>query len=293
MYAIAHDRPFVGSEAISCGFVTREQLRAGSFRRMFRDVYIDRDVPDSLPLRASAALLVAPPGAVLSGRTAAWLHGIDIRPDEPVEVTLPPRTPAWPRGGLLIRRTHLPEHDVALVGGALVTTPLRTGFDLARRKGLVNAVVAIDAFTHAGLLVPGDLLAYAADPSFKGARGIRQVPAVVEHAEPGAESPGETRLRMVIVLGGLPRPEAQIDVRDRQGRHCGRLDLGYRQVRLGIEYDGEHHREAWEEDIQRQNRLRAAGWSLLRYTGNDVTQHPMLIVRQIERALTSRSMLRG
>lgn len=283
--------PFIGSEAVGRGLITHEQLRATCFRRLFRDVYVFADIPDSLPLRTAAALLIAPPGAVLSGRTAAWIHGVDVRrPDEPVEINLPPGTPMWPRANLRVHRVRMPADDVTFVSGTPVTTPLRTGFDLARRKGLVSAVVAADACTHMGLFTPGELLTYGTDPAFKGWRGIRQVPKVVEHTEPKAESPGESRLRMIIVLGGFPRPEAQVNVYDRYGEHCGRLDLGYRELRLGVEYDGQQHREIWEQDVERQNRLLSGGWSVLRFNKADLSRGPAAVLPRIE---ASRSMLRG
>lgn len=296
MYPSAYRRrdllsgPFVGSEAVSCGLLSREQLRSGAYRRLYRDVYVCAEIPDSQELRVKAACLIVPPGAVLSGRTAAWVHGVDVRrADEPVEITVPPKMSIWPRAGLAIRHARIEPDDVTVVDSAAVTSPLRTGFDLARRKGLVGAVIASDALTNAGLFTPQQLLTYARSPRFKGWRGIRQVPKVVEHTEPKTESPGETRLRLIIVLAGLPRPEAQIDVFDPYGRHCGRVDLGYREARLGIEYDGQQHREQWGKDVERQNRLLAAGWSLLRFRKEDLERGPSAILPRIEHALSRRN----
>ncbi len=95
----------------------------------------------------------------------------------------------------------------------------------------------------------------------------------------------ETRTRMVLVLAGLPRPEVQLDVFDDSGIHRGRLDMGYRKSRTGIEYDGERHRDSWEADIRRQNGLREVGWTLLRYTAYDYYRRPGLIVQQVAAAL--------
>ena len=95
----------------------------------------------------------------------------------------------------------------------------------------------------------------------------------------------ESRLRMVLVLGGLPRPKAQVSIHDRWGRFVGRPDLYYEQHRLGIEYDGGFHRDALAEDNRRQNRLLNAGVRLLRFTGTDVLGNPESVVSQVRAML--------
>lgn len=249
-----------------------------------RDVYVHRDTILDVHQRAMAVASIAPTGAVLSGRSAAWLHGVDILGrGEPPEITLPRDTSMRPREGLIIRRALLPDDDVTVIDGVLVTTALRTSFDLARRPDLVEGVVAVDALAHANLVQLEELRDYAAE--HHGWRGVRQAPRVVDLSEPRTESPMETRIRVTVVLAGLPRPEVQLDVYDDWGIHCGRLDLGYRGARTGIEYDGQQHRERWEADIRRQNRLREVGWTLLRYTAQDYYRRQRLMLQQIARAV--------
>jgi len=114
-----------------------------------------------------------------------------------------------------------------------------------------------------------------------GHRGFARLERVVGLAEPATESPMETRLRMVLVLAGLPRPAVQVPIYDQPGRFLGRPDLYYATVRLGLEYDGASHRGSLASDTQRQNRLLAAGIRLLRFTAADVRGAPDLIVRQV------------
>ena len=97
----------------------------------------------------------------------------------------------------------------------------------------------------------------------------------------------ESRLRMVLVLAGLPRPEAQVPIRDRWQRLIGRPDLYYRDRLLGIEYDGGVHRETLAADNRRQNRLLNAGVRLLRFTAGDVLGNPESVVAQVRAALAS------
>src|SRR5438309_11847168 len=117
--------------------------------------------------------------------------------------------------------------------------------------------------------------------------GAAKVRRVIPHAEPKSESPMETRLRMLLVLAGLPRPVAQVPLHDAKGRFLGRPDLYYPDHRLGIEYDGATHRESLAADNRRQNRLVDAGYRLLRFTAADVLSAPDSVVALVRRALSA------
>jgi very-short-patch-repair endonuclease len=86
---------------------------------------------------------------------------------------------------------------------------------------------------------------------------------------------------MLLILAGLPRPEAQVSIHDDQGRFLARPDLLYRCERLAIEYDGGNHRERLVDDNRRQNRLVGAGFRLLRFTAADVYGTPGLVAMQV------------
>jgi len=116
--------------------------------------------------------------------------------------------------------------------------------------------------------------------------GIAQLRRVLDLAEPLAESPMETRLRLVLVLGGLPRPRAQVPLYDEGGRFLGRPDLYYPDHRLGIEYDGGTHRDSLADDDRRQNRLLDAGHRLLRFTAQDINR-PDAVVGLVARQLAT------
>ncbi len=95
----------------------------------------------------------------------------------------------------------------------------------------------------------------------------------------------ETRLRMLLILNGLPRPEVQVPVYDERGGFLGRPDLYYPEHRLGVEYDGETHRISLVEDNRRQNRLLGAGVRLLRFTAADVLRRPEALLTQARHGL--------
>jgi len=158
-------------------------------------------------------------------------------------------------------------------------------FDLGSRPPLVEAVVTVDTALRAGLVRLPELHIYAVEHS--GAKGIPQFRRVVGAAEPLAESPMESRLRMLLVLSGLPRPEAQVSLHDDSGRFLGRADLYYPDHRLVIEYDGGTHRTSLVEDNRRQNLLINAGYRVLRFTVADIRETPEAVVDQVKRARAS------
>ena len=116
-------------------------------------------------------------------------------------------------------------------------------------------------------------------------RGIRQFRRVLDVVEAATESPMETRLRMLLVLNGVPKPEVQVALHDDNGRFLGRADLYYPDHRLVLEYDGGTHRISLVEDNRRQNLLTNAGFRILRFTFADVSGNPDVVVRQVRAAL--------
>lgn len=280
--------PFRSATAGKLGLSPR-QLQSAPWRRVTRDSYVWAGLPDTPGLRAAAVALVLPPGVVVSGRTAAWIWGVDLRsrPWEPTEATAPRISTLGLRGGVIIRRAAMSDCDVVVVAGIPLTSPLRTAFDLARRPDLVTGVIALDALLHLRLIDAEELRDYIDEhPRW---RGVRVAARALALSEPKAESPGETRLRLVLVAGGLPRPEAQIELYDPDGGFVARTDLGYREQQLGVEYDGAQHRDSLAEDMRRQNAIFALGWGLRRYTGWYVEHRPALIVAQVAHALGLRS----
>jgi hypothetical protein len=247
------------------------------------DVYVHVDIELTHLVMCRAAALTMPPGAALGGASAALLHGADVLGREDlVEVTVPHHARMRSRRGLRIRSAYLEVDDVVLQGGIAVTSAVRTAFDVARwRQPQREAVVAVDAMLTTCHLTIEAIRDYAiARQTWWKARRAQRVLHFAAH---GAESPGETRLRLVLLGGKLPLPALQHDVIDCAGRHIARLDLAYPEHRLGIEYDGGYHWEpkAIKKDLLRQNALRANGWGLLRFTSDDVLRHPARLLGQV------------
>lgn len=272
--------PFRGSEAVHRRLLTKGQLRSGCWRRVLRDVYCHIEVPDSSANRAAALALVVPPGAAVAGTYAAWLHGADIVRHTDELTIVAPRGSGLRPAGVVVRETTWTDPDVVLVDGVPVTSPLRTAFDLGRQKDMTEGVVALDAMAHRGLIDLAALAAYAEEHG--NWVGLPRLRRVLGWCEPRAESPMESRLRMVLVLGGLPRPEVQIEVRE-SGLLVARVDMGYRRLRIGIEFDGrDYHRgQARVGDDIRDNSLGVRGWHVLRYGAGHVYRHQNVIAHEV------------
>jgi len=236
-------------------------------------LYVWAGLEESAELILAAMAKRLPTGAAFSGRTALWLHGLDPELCHPIEVTIPkPLGSRW-RTGASVSRAGLASEEIVPRRGFPTTSAIRTVVDLAGKNTLTERVVAADMFLHAKLVTVAQLA------------GIARLRRVADFAEPLAESPMETRLRMVLVLAGLPRPEVQGSIHDDQGHPLGRADLLYRVQRLAVEFDGGNHRDRLVDDNRRQNGLIGAGFRLLRFTAADVYRYPDSVAMQVHQAL--------
>lgn len=261
--------PFLGTEALAAGMVTRRQL-GRRYRALYRNVYLPAEQELTAVTRAKGAWLWSGRDAVAVGLSASALHGSKwIEANEPAELIRIGDAVS----GILIRRDRLPEDEVCVRLGIPTTTAARTAFDLGRRGNLTAAVQRIDALANATLLTRADV-----DPLLerhRGARGIVQARRAIDLMDGGAESPPETTVRLMLIAAGFPRPETQIVVRDQFGRFVGRIDMGYREYQIGVEYDGPQH---WTDpiqharDIDRQAELAAQGWVIIRVS-RDILRH--------------------
>lgn len=274
--------PFTLAQAEAAG-ISADQLRGTVWRRLARGWYCLAEQPGEETMRLRAAADSLPWGSGFSGPTAGRLYGLQVPNPARPEVTVPDYSRVAARTDVRVRRLHLRPGDVIWRDGLPLTSPLRTCFDLAGRLPLVEAVVAIDMALHQGLIDLEEFGAYVADR--RGVAGVIGARRALELVEPKAESPMETRLRLLLIRGGLPRPEAQVELRDSRGGFVGRPDLYYPQARLGIEYDGENHRDRLVSDNRRQNGLHALGVMLLRYTGPDLRERPEAVVDEVRSAL--------
>jgi len=268
--------PFIGSAAVRRGKLTRHSL-VRHHVALYRDVYVRRDLELTARIRAQAAWLST--GATLAGMSAAAILGTKwLNPSRPAEIIRADRrAPA----GIVVHSWTLGPAETCTVAGMDVTTPARTAFDLGRLYRPELAVPLVDALLNATDIKPADVLAVA--DAHPGCRGVARLRSVLPLFDGGAESPQESRLRLTIVRGGLPTPETQIEFRD---LHI-RVDLGWREWKVAVEYDGVQHwtdrrQRSW--DIDRIALLEEAGWAVVRVSA-EMMSRPHIIVERLQAKL--------
>ena len=163
--------------------------------------------------------------------------------------------------GVVVHSYELADDEVRKVSGMRVTTAARTAFDIGRGLPAAKAIPILDALFNATGIKPADVIAVA--DRHPGARGIRRLRASLEPADGGAESPQETRVRLLLANAGLPKAEKQIEFRELRIR----VDMGWREWKVAVECDGVQHwsdRYQRSSDIERIAPLETAGWVVVR-----------------------------
>lgn len=104
-----------------------------------------------------------------------------------------------------------------------------------------------------------------------GRKGIRQARDTIALVDPGAESPQETWLRLLVIRAGYPRPQTQYPVYNEYGALIGDVDLAWPELKIALEYEGRHHTdpEQLRKDIQRVDAMVETGWIVIRVTSRE------------------------
>jgi hypothetical protein len=267
----------------------RHRLDSGRWDACHVGVYAVAGAPRSWEQRVLAACLAAGPGAVASHRCAAQLWGLDGADGGTIELSV--ARPACHRlpGVVVHRSTDLDRSPPTARRGIPVTGPARTLVDLGAvvRPWVVeralDAGVARRLVTVAGMRRELDALAR------KGRRGAGVLRALLdERSDAGRiESALEAAMLRLCRDHCVPAPVCQFEVRA-GGRLLGRVDFAYPHLRLALEVDGyEHHSSlaAFSRDRVRQNDLVTAGWTVLRFTWNDLSHHPERVAGSVRRLL--------
>lgn len=276
--------PFIGSEALAAGTLTKGQLLTGH-TRLFRDVYLDKDIRVTAIDRAKAAWLWSGRRGVVAGFSASALHGSDwVDADRSAELIHDNRHRL---PGLSIRGDVLQPDDIEVIDGIPVTTPARTAVDLACWYSTVQAVGGLDALMRVTQFKDVDIEAIL-DRS-GGRRGIVRARDSLDLVDAGADSLQESWLRVILIRAGLPRPQTQIPVYDGGWEPFAILDMAWPELKVAVEYDGDQHRTdrvRWRRDAKRHERLQRCGWIVIRVVAGD--REPEVIWR-VRSALARRA----
>jgi hypothetical protein len=260
---------FTRSQALAAG-ISAGELRGPRYRKVFHNVHARSDVAHETRVRALAALQIGPDSALVARQTAAELMGAVVPPDVRVHLALP-------TGRLRARGIRALRRRVAYsarIAGVRVTTAEDTFVDLAEELSLVDLVVLGDSLVCRGRATPDSLMAASSQCSGRVGEVARRAAALVRT---GVDSPMETRLRMLVVLAGLPEPVVNHIEYDEQGRWVRRYDLSFPEHRLAIEYDGRQHAESqrqWERDVERREELDRDGWRIVVVLAKGIYREP-------------------
>lgn len=287
--ATEHGGVFLRSEAVECGYTERE-LRTHTRHRgpwvvVRRGVYAERELWDRLDedgrylLRVRAAHLNLTQEAVLSHYSAAVLLGLPMRPRwrDLVHVTRPGVSGGRTEHGVKHHTAGYLPSELLVMDGLLVTGLARTAVDIGRESGFEDGVLATDAVRRLGARDEELRLTLRSMVCWPGITAAR---AAVEVSDPGAETVGESLLRLVVLELGIGRPETQYEVLDgdwravadlRVGRHLFEFDgrVKYRGRQRGGVSDLPPEEVIWLEK-RREDRLRGLGYGVSRVVWDEL-----------------------
>lgn len=275
---------FLGSEALTAGVLTPYELRS-RYVAVHKDVYLPRDAALTAMLRAKACWLRSRRRGILAGYSASALHGAKwIDPTLPAAII---DTNRHTVAGVQTWEERIDIDEIEILADMRVTTPARTALDLARRLPLGVAVAAVDALTQATEVKMADIELLV--DRYSGRRGVRAARAALALVDGGAQSPKETWLRLLLMRAGFPRPQTQIVVRNEWGWREAYLDMGWEDIKVAVEYDGDQHRSdrrQYVKDIRRLEMLDRYGWLVVRVVAED---HPDDVIRRVREARARRA----
>jgi hypothetical protein len=290
-------------QAVAAGISADEigrRVRSGTWTAIRRGAYVDRSawlaMDDAARHRALVHAVVANLGGpvVVSHASAAVLlglptWGLDL---STVHVTRPPGVSTRTEAGVWHHAARLPDDQVIEIDGIAVTHPARTVVDTARVTDFEPSVVVADAALRADLTTDGELLSTVDD--MRDWPGARNAGRVVEFADGRAESVGESRARVCIHAGGLPRPDLQVVITGGTGGWTARVDFLFIEHRTIGEFDGRakygrpdgRHIDpgtaVWLEKL-REDRLREMGFEVVRFIWAELSR-PDLVARKFRQA---------
>ena len=240
-------------------------------------MYVRKGVELDAVDRARAAWLWSRRKATLIGHSAAAMHGTKYLPDDGPAELARTRQPAPPE--IVVFTGSIADDEICLRQSIDCTTPARTAYDIGRRVAGDAAIIRIDALLNATRCTIEEVERIAA--RYPGARHIRRLHGALDLADGGAESPKETELRLLLVRDGLPRPVTQIAV----GRR--RIDMGWPDIKVGVDYDGEQHwtnPDDYADDIERLEFLAAQRWIIVRVSSRQLRYDRPEILRRVRSA---------
>jgi very-short-patch-repair endonuclease len=279
-------------QAINLGMspkAVQHRLDTGRWSRVHRGVYRIQGYPSTQHQALAAACLLGGPGSAVSHRAAAPFHGVRLPGDVPIEVSVP-RSRAPRTAGIVAHRSRdLDADQIVRIDGLPVTGPVRLLVDLGQVVPWWLVDRALEHLLSRKAVTVPQVRAGLAHHSRRGRNGCGALRHVLERrglVDLAPEGVTESLLAQVCRDHDLPLPEHQHEVVVGGRRY--RIDFAYVDRRVAIEVDGyEFHAgpEQFELDRARGNDLVLTGWTLLRFTFQQLVHRPTWVAAQLARVL--------
>lgn len=278
---------FTRGQARSGGFTAYRigrRIEAGEWRVIRGRVLALGAIPDSLESREWEAFLSAGPGATFAGPSAGRRHGFEITDARPCILVPPSRRPDVAAGVVVLRR-ELSDCDVLVRNDCLLTSRASTVIDCALLLDEHPAMRFVERALQPNWISYEELARRV--QLAVGQKGVQKLVRIVRALGSGAHSDSEQRLVRGLRTHGLVGWSCNLEVTDRSSR-IGMVDIAFPEIKLAVELDGRAwhvDRDRFQHDRTRQNRLVAAGWTVLRFTWEDVTYRLDTVIADISAAL--------
>lgn len=283
--------PFLVADALDHG-VGRERLRRSDVVTPARGVRLPADRTGFLDEVLAVGLLLRP-DQYFSHTTAARLWDAPVPrtftgADSAIHVSTIGHGPVERRRGVTGHRTDPTRADVTTMFGVRVSTPAACWYECRTLLGLRALVVLGDHMVGVGRLTSTARLEGSVHA---GDRAVVTARTALDLVRVGAESPMETVVRLIVVDAGFPEPELNVDVHDESAQFIGRVDMAWVELRIAVEYDGDHHRtdrDTFRHDRARGNAFVVADWLTIHVTARDV-HRPAAFLERLRQAFALRT----
>ena len=253
---------------------------------IYPGVWAPRGVDPALAECARAAWLWSGRQGVIAGLPASALLGAKwVEDGTPIELVHANRRP--PRG-IVIHTDALGPGETQDIHSMPITTAARTAFDLGRRLPLNDGVQRIDALMNATHVKVDAIESVMA--CHRGVRGLSNC-GRRSHSSTGRGVALRIVDGLLLVQNGFPDLQAQIVVYDERGMVFARIDMGWPEYRVGVDFEGARHwsdpkQRSW--DIERFAKLPELGWIDVRLTSGILHNRPQSFLDRVGAALISR-----
>lgn len=279
--ALDTSRPFRRRDALRAGIYPKE-LAGPEFTRVFHGLYVARGVRITPQQRVRTAL-VAFPNAFASHGTAALIWGGTPPHDDRTHLSILPGGTRSRRRGIAAHRAN-DDDGVSTVDGVRLSSAERCFCEIATDGAdLVELVVLGDSLVRANATTPERLIAAADAWTNRRSAVARHAAGLVRD---GVDSPMESRLRMLIILAGMPEPTVNVILRRPNGDWKRRFELCYEDLKLLIEYDGDYHLDPDQHaaDLLRREELEHDGWRFVVIRRQHFYRDPAGVLTRISQA---------